>query len=313
VPIQIGIWRELRRLRPDVIICEGASHMAANVTAYIYSKVYGIPQIQWGLGRLRGRRQSRIRLLMDILFFRRIERSSSAVIAYSSFGADYYRGIGLPTSSIFTAVNTVDTDRRIHEMRTYCTENGLQYPLPVPRKFKVAFIGAMTEGKSVDLLIEAFSRLAKANADAELVLIGDGDDRKRLERMVELLGLGSRIFFSGHRLDSIADLLFDANVVVLPGLGGLAISDAMAHGLPVICHSGDGSELDLIDGTNGRILNVMTPDFLFEELLSLSNDFPRQTQWRANAQRTVVEKYGIGAYVMEVRRAIAYSLSTRKT
>jgi glycosyltransferase involved in cell wall biosynthesis len=42
-----------------------------------------------------------------------------------------------------------------------------------------------------------------------------------------------------------------ADVLVLPGLGGLAVQEAMASGVPVIVADGDGTQEDLVDGATG--------------------------------------------------------------
>lgn len=42
-----------------------------------------------------------------------------------------------------------------------------------------------------------------------------------------------------------------ADLFILPGTGGLAVQEAMAHGLPVIVAKGDGTQDDLVRGGNG--------------------------------------------------------------
>ena len=37
-----------------------------------------------------------------------------------------------------------------------------------------------------------------------------------------------------------------ADVVVVPGRGGIVISEAMVHGVPVIVHQADGTEYELV-------------------------------------------------------------------
>jgi glycosyltransferase involved in cell wall biosynthesis len=49
----------------------------------------------------------------------------------------------------------------------------------------------------------------------------------------------------------------EADLFVLPGTGGLAVQEAMSHGLPVIVAKGDGTQDDLVRGGNGW---QITPD-----------------------------------------------------
>lgn len=313
IPVQIGLWRALRRISPDVVITEGASHLLGNVTGYLYCRLHQKSLIQWGLGRLFGRDTSRSRKLIDALFFRHVERNSGAAIAYSSRGVDYYREIGLPAEAVFLAVNTVDTEHRIAEMRSYCAEQGLPYPSPVPASFKVMFIGALTEGKNVDLLLVAFARLLAHEPDARLQIIGDGDGRASLEDLAASLRITERVEFVGHKSGGLAPYFYDTSVMVMPGLGGLAISDALCCSVPVICHIGDGSEVDLVDDDSGAILPEMTSETLCNALVALARDPARQAGLRRGALAKIEHQHNIGAYVASMLDAIHYCINKRKS
>ena len=52
--------------------------------------------------------------------------------------------------------------------------------------------------------------------------------------------------FAGEVIDDVGAYFIMADIFVLPGLGGLAINQAMAYGLPVVCAEGDGTEKDLV-------------------------------------------------------------------
>ena len=92
--------------------------------------------------------------------------------------------------------------------------------------------------------------------------------------------------------------------MVMPGLGGLAVSDAFAHGVPVICGIGDGSEADLIDGTNGMILLPLNQTNLLDGLTRLYCDKALQISWRRNAMKLVLDKYNIGNYVDVIEKCV---------
>ena len=56
-----------------------------------------------------------------------------------------------------------------------------------------------------------------------------------------------------------------SNIFVLPGTGGLAINEAMAYGLPVICSEADGTEKDLVIKVERGQYELFHP--LFKEYL----------------------------------------------
>jgi glycosyltransferase involved in cell wall biosynthesis len=73
-------------------------------------------------------------------------------------------------------------------------------------------------------------------SDADLVLVGDGELRARLERLAETLGIARRVHFLGCRED-VAELLKMADIYVHPPAFegfGIAALEAMAAGKPIV-------------------------------------------------------------------------------
>lgn len=305
VPLPLGLWGELKRLKPNVIVSEGASNLFSNLICFAYSKIHGVPLIQWGLGEIEGRKRSIHRRLVDVVF-RFVERNSAGAIAYSSFGASYYRKIGLPDNRVFTAVNVVDTEKRIRDLKSYCEENELVYPSPLPAVFNILFVGALAENKGVDTLIRAFATSqATIGKSARLTIIGDGPFRSDLQKLANELGVGERVFMPGQVTDGIARYFYEASLFVLPGLGGLAVSDALSHGVPVVATVGDGCEKDLIqNGVNGYYVPEMSLDILVGLISDLYNDRDTLDSIRRGAQKFPEGDFSIENYVDSVVNAV---------
>jgi colanic acid/amylovoran biosynthesis glycosyltransferase len=114
---------------------------------------------------------------------------------------------------------------------------------PADRKSSavVRFIMAsrLSEDKGCDLSIRAFARVASDVPDARLEIYGDGPERANLERLVETVGLSTRIAFHGYveekRLAQILPLhdVFIQHSRYKEG-SPVAIAEAMACGLPVV-------------------------------------------------------------------------------
>jgi glycogen(starch) synthase len=66
----------------------------------------------------------------------------------------------------------------------------------VPNKFVLA-VGRLVREKGFDLLVEAFRRIATEDTELELVIVGDGRERTRLEAQVASAGLLPRVTFTG--------------------------------------------------------------------------------------------------------------------
>ena len=109
---------------------------------------------------------------------------------------------------------------------------------------RFGYVGGLREEKNVALLLHAFA--VASVADAELVLVGDGPDRNKLESLANELGIAQRVSFIG-RVDDVAPRLACFDVFTLPSnteQTSNALLEAMAAGLPVVCTDvGDNREL----------------------------------------------------------------------
>lgn len=125
----------------------------------------------------------------------------------------------------------------------------------------VLFVGVLIPTKAVDLLIEAFGRMADRAPRARLVIAGGKPDRayfRSLQDRVTRMDLGSRVeFLTDLPQFDLAREMARAAVLVLPSLSeglGRVVFEAMACGTPVIA-SRVGGIVDLVvDGETGLLV-----------------------------------------------------------
>ena len=100
----------------------------------------------------------------------------------------------------------------------------------------VGHVGRFMYQKNHEFLVKSFAVVAKRDADAMLLLVGDGELRKEVEDQVTALGLADRVVFTGRRTD-VPNLLQSMDVLAFPsryeGLG-MAVIEARATGLPCL-------------------------------------------------------------------------------
>ena len=112
------------------------------------------------------------------------------------------------------------------------------------------YVGGILPKKRVDLLIKAFCDLRKER-DALLWIIGDGPVMNDVQQAAAELGAEGITFF-GRIIDDVDVYFAAADYFVLPGIGGLALNQAMFWETPCICSEADGTEADLVlDGETG--------------------------------------------------------------
>jgi len=97
-------------------------------------------------------------------------------------------------------------------------------------------VGRLTYYKGHEILIRALSEVP----DAQLILIGEGPHKGRLDKLIQALGLGDRAHLLGHLPGPVLQgLLASCDCVCLPSIErteafGLVLLEAMHHGKPVI-------------------------------------------------------------------------------
>lgn len=123
------------------------------------------------------------------------------------------------------------------------------------REQQITYIGRLSKEKGVERLIIAFNKIK--NKNWKCVLAGDGPEKKKLEKLVKILGLHEKVLFLGPIKD-IDRLLARSSIFVLPSFReGFpnALVEAMAAGLPSICFDSIPYQDLIIDGYNGFVVN----------------------------------------------------------
>jgi phosphatidyl-myo-inositol dimannoside synthase len=126
---------------------------------------------------------------------------------------------------------------------------------------------ASSEGyKGHDRVIRALPRVLAEYPETIYVIVGDGDDRPRLEALASEAGVRDRLHFSGMVSgEELPDYYRMADVFVMPSTGegfGIAFLEAMACGVDVIGGNRDGSVDPLADGKLGAIIDPENGDEL---------------------------------------------------
>lgn len=121
------------------------------------------------------------------------------------------------------------------------------------------YVGRLTTGRGLEVLIEAFARTVGQRSDWSLVLAGEGPERARLRAHAGRLGIGSRVHWLNRpRREELPGLMGAATLLAVPALDdtvrGKQIPRAMACGLPVIASRLPRFEALVEDGGSGLLV-----------------------------------------------------------
>jgi glycosyltransferase involved in cell wall biosynthesis len=233
---QGGYLEWLEAWQPDILIVEANPRYPTTPRAIKWMHQKRRKVIGWGLGAppMRGflagyRQRERLRLL----------HSLDAIIAYSQQGAEQYRQSGIDPGKVFVATNAVGK----------APKKPPQPRASLQSQASVLFVGRLQTRKRLDLLINACAGLP-TELQPRLVIIGEGPGRDEFETIARRVYPSTEFIGEKHG-EQLEPYFSGADLFVLPGTGGLAIQQAMSHGLPVIVAQGDGTQDDLVRSENG--------------------------------------------------------------
>ena len=120
------------------------------------------------------------------------------------------------------------------------------------------FVGRLTRVKRCDLILKAFVEVLKTTK-ARLLIVGDGVERKNLEKLTNTLGIGDNVYFAGLQSNPYPYIAQSRALVLASTSEGFptVIVEAMFLGVPVV--SSDcpfGPREILQDGKYGKLFAV---------------------------------------------------------
>ena len=130
--------------------------------------------------------------------------------------------------------------------------------------------------KGHDEILEVLPGLAEEIPEVSYLVCGDGDDRSRLERKAERLGVADRTVFAGYVPEEEKEDHYRlADAFVMPGRGegfGIVYLEAMACGVPVVASSADASREAVRDGELGTVVDPGDPSELMNGIQKALNE-----------------------------------------
>lgn len=176
----------------------------------------------------------------------------------------YFKAHGLKENQLVHALHAIDNDRFLEEKESYLiTLDDLLTRLDIHIEDTVfLFAGKFEPKKNPFFMLELAKRMKGRHF--KFLIVGNGQLEKKLMRA----SLNdSRIKFLDFQNQTMMPALYrSASFFVLPSTGpgetwGLALNEALASGTPIIVSDKCGGSIDLINASNGYLINSENPDF----------------------------------------------------
>lgn len=161
-------------------------------------------------------------------------------------------------------------------------------------KKTILYIGRLEKRKGVKHLLEAYQVLKHIDPHFQLVIAGDGPERKNLEWMAKEIGVPDTKFLGYIDEATKLKLLRESDIFCSPALYGesfgIVLLEAMASGCVAVAGNNTGYESVLSGRGQLSIVNPKDASEFARRLLLLGNDEGLKTAWREWAAEEV-QKY----------------------
>jgi len=165
----------------------------------------------------------------------------------------------------------------------------------------VGCVGALVEHKGHRHLIHAAVDIVRAIPEARVVILGEGELRDELTRMIHELGLERHVLLPGFRPD-VLSLLKTFDVFVMPSITeglGTSILDAMACGKAVVASAVGGIPEVVAAEETGLLVPARNPTALAAAVVRLLGDRPLADRFGAAGRTRVEQRFTAERMVQE--------------
>jgi colanic acid/amylovoran biosynthesis glycosyltransferase len=180
------------------------------------------------------------------------------------------------------------------------------------RPFTILSVGTLHEVKGQSYLVEACRLLREARVELACKIVGDGRDRKLLNRQIAAAGLAEYITLLGRRdRTEVAELLRTADVLAAPSVPTksgkregipVVLMEAMACGVPVVASRLSGIPELVEDGVSGLLIPPGDAAALADALRRLNDDPSLRRRLGSAGREKVLEEFDVRRNAAELVR-----------
>lgn len=261
----------------------------ANVAGRIAARRAGVRRVVSGI-RV-AERHSRWHVWADRLTDRLVDRHVCVSRSVARFAE---KEAGLPAEKLVVIPNGVDLTKYPARRRADLRSCGIDAGRPV-----VTCVGRLDRQKGLTWLIRSAAAWLGRLPGAELLLVGEGPQRAKLERICRQSGVSDRIHFAGWRTD-VPEILAASNLLVLPsaweGMPNVVL-EAMASRLPVVATDVEGVRELLGPAADDQTVQYGDSEAFAERIVAFIEDGRKAAEVGAENRRRAEQSFSLTGMV----------------
>jgi glycosyltransferase involved in cell wall biosynthesis len=179
------------------------------------------------------------------------------------------------------------------------------------------FIGSLRKWHGLDQIILAMVQLKERFPDMYLLLVGDGEERCKVERLISKNQLEGRVLMVGEKpFREIPDYINASDIclgsfIEKPGISPLKVFEYMACAKPLICNSVGGLDALFNRHKVGTLIISQDPGEWVESISEMLNHPERMTEYGGNGLVAVKEEFNWEAICNKIETALERLVSSK--
>lgn len=213
---QTGIWHLI--FTDVVLVLEMNPRIISNWIFLVVRKIFRKKTVLWGHAWPRKGKGSKSDLLRGLM-----RSLGTRIIVYTKEQEKELKS-KMPKKNISSAPNSVISKDKM------LTNSGNE-------SLNLVYVGRLTKAKKPFFLVKAFHKsISKYPSQTKLIIIGDGNQRKKIENYVIKNNLEAKIKIKGHinKYEILKEIYFNCFFSISPGYAGLSITQSFGFGVPIL-------------------------------------------------------------------------------
>lgn len=282
-----SLFRALRADVNPVVILGGWSSSLAYKTLFI-SAALRVPILIWA-DHPHPRARSRAFETFRRAYLRLLSRRTVAFLACGRPTVEHLARFGIAREKILNFPYWVEVPDDWSPPKTVGDEGSAKEPL------HLLAIGRLVAIKGFDVAIKAMPLANQNGSVADLLIVGDGPERQRLERLADSLKTGRAVRFAGSVDNAkVFEHLRNADALIVPSAFepyGVVVLEALAHGRPVLASDEVIAAIDRGDGTGAiRFHRAGDAEELAGQIVALASD-RKDLEHASHSARAIAEQW----------------------
>ncbi len=298
----ISSMRLARREDLEAVHC---GHLHVALVGCVLRRIFGLPWATW----VYGMELFHPRL---VRFFRALLLASDLVVADSEYTKGLVTNMGVSTSRVKVIHPPVDASRFSPSVdpKNVLRKHGLEQKRVL---LTVGRLASSEQYKGHDKVIQALPSIAERVKEVAYLVVGDGDDRLRLERLADRHQVRDRVVFAGSVSHELLPSYYAAcSLFIMPGRVrsygstskmegfGIVFLEAAACGKPSIGGQSGGIPDAIVDGITGMLVDPLQEQAIADAVVRLLTDSELARRMGEEGRARVLKEFTADAATRKV-------------